>query len=117
MTAPPASFPKERPTPRQGALRRVVSLLAPHRTKVFLSLAAMAFTCLGLLALPLLAKAMLGAAIHLHKITLTPGIGLAVVASKAVGMRVQILFGGLIFSRVFFYRFVFVLSQAFTAIV
>ena len=80
MTAPPASFPKERPTPRQGALRRVVSLLAPHRTKVFLSLAAMAFTCLGLLALPLLAKAMLGAAIHLHKITLTPGIGLAVVA-------------------------------------
>lgn len=80
MTAPAASLANSRPSARGGALRRVVALLAPHRAKIFLSLAAMTFTCLGLLALPLLAKAMLGAAIHQHQITLTPGIGLAVVA-------------------------------------
>jgi ABC-type multidrug transport system fused ATPase/permease subunit len=58
----------------------LVTLLAPYRGKIFLSLAAMTFTCLGLLALPLLARAMLGAAIQRHEMTLTPGIGLAVVA-------------------------------------
>jgi len=65
---------------RRGALGRVVALLAPYRLKIFFSLAAMTFTCLGLLALPLLAREALGRAIHLHEMNMSPGAGFAIVA-------------------------------------
>ena len=67
---------------RQPALRiqlaRAVALLAPYRLKVFVSLATMTFTCLGLLALPLLARDALYRAIHHHETNLSAGIGLAI---------------------------------------
>ena len=64
----------------RSALARVVVLLAPFRLKIFLSLAAMTFTCLGLLALPLLARAALYRAIHLHEMSISFGAGVAIIA-------------------------------------
>lgn len=60
-------------------LRRLISLLAPYRGKIILSFAAMTFACLGLLALPLVTREMLGNAIHLQKVIFSPGLGFAVI--------------------------------------
>ena len=68
-----------------GALARVVALLAPFRLKIFLSLAAMTFTCLGLLALPLLARAALYRAIHLHEMSISLGAGVAIIGASLAG--------------------------------
>lgn len=64
---------------REG-IARVVHLLAPYRVKIFWSLAAMTFTCLGLLGLPLLVRDALHRAIHLHAMNASAGFGLALVA-------------------------------------
>ena len=77
------SAPIERPglvQPSKGGLVRITALLAPHKVKILLSLAAMTFTCLGLLALPLLARDALYRAIHLHALDVSAGIGVAIVA-------------------------------------
>ncbi len=65
--------------PSRGGIARIVVLLLPYKVKIVLSLAAMTFTCVGLLGLPLLARDALYRAIHLHALNVSLGIGLAVV--------------------------------------
>lgn len=66
--------------PSRRGIARIAALLAPYKVKIVLSLAAMTFTCLGLLALPLLARDALYRAIHLHALNVSVGIGVAIVA-------------------------------------
>ena len=66
--------------PSRGGIARIATLLAPYKVKIFLSLAAMTITCLGLLGLPLLARNALYRAIHLHALNVSVGIGVAIVA-------------------------------------
>jgi len=63
-----------------GTFRRLWILLSPYRREVLLSFAAMIFACLGFLALPLFAREVLGDAIQLQKMTVSPGLGIGVVA-------------------------------------
>ena len=68
----------------RGELRRLATLLAPYRGKIILSFVTMIFTCLGLLGLPLFAKEMLGAAIHLQKMTISTELCFAIIAGFLV---------------------------------
>ncbi|MES2570407.1 MAG: ABC transporter ATP-binding protein [Verrucomicrobiota bacterium] len=77
MLAPSA---KSRQSVSLDELRRLITLVAPYRGKVLLSFAAMTFTCLGLLGLPLFCREMLGGAIHLRQMTVSHGFALAIVA-------------------------------------
>lgn len=60
-------------------LRRLRTLLAPYRGRIVVSFAAMTFACLGLLALPLVTREMLGNAIHFQKVIFSPGLAFAVI--------------------------------------